>query len=647
VKDFFYRRGVAKAAARLAKVASKPEMGDAMFTTISSATGDEGRTRMRSNENPQQQAGTHWAEHDRHNVRDPANEAYVPRVGVSQSLNSKLAELDYDALVESSPVPVQPHKDIADAAFLGQKVKGLPSPSILTNPENKNLNLLAHEIGHAQFNDNSLGEVLQHPGARLPGYLAPFVAAAAGRYLPSAKAKMLGVSAATLMTAPTLIGEGVADYKGYQHLKQLGASDEELSQYVKDLLPSQASYLAMPALTMAGGALGGVGAKLAAYKLHGRRKFRNLNISIENRKGSTRSWYDPHEDRHGTTVQKYPYGYIRMTEGMDGDHVDCYVGPHEKAKNVYVILTSKPPDFKEIDEQKCMLGFSSATAARKAFAQHYDKPGFFRSMKAIPYEDFERKVLATLHGKQKKVAAETSDPRFRQDGLEWKDPEDRVWLFHGTPHENEASIDAKGIQSNPKGSIKGLAKSPEVKAKEKTHFFVSPQLDYAAHYGIDEEDPEIPPLVYGIPVTEDQLVKLPYVGPEGKFEGYEAMGLSFMHPAVSPDQLVKVPGAIADKAMSDAGKSWWDARRKKQASNRFQSDDDRLVDPSPGPTHNQVPGDHLGLPHSSLVGMRSIKGGHPEDAGDAIDRAFRFHDNPMSSRVLEGNSGVLPESPGV
>jgi hypothetical protein len=45
--------------------------------------------------------------------------------------------------------------------------------------------------------------------------------------------------------------------------------------------------------------------------------------------------------------------------------------------------------------------------------------------------------------------------------------------------------------------------------------------------------------------------------------------------------------------------------------------------------------------------MRSIKGGHPEDAGDAIDRMFRFHDNPMSSRVLEGNSGVLPESPGV
>ena len=54
--------------------------------------------------------------------------------------------------------------------------------------------------------------------------------------------------------------------------------------------------------------------------------------------------------------------------------------------------------------------------------------------------------------------------------------------------------------------------------------------------------------------------------------------------------------------------------KKKEASNRYQSDDDRLTDSRPGSFNDQVPGDYLGFPSSSLVGMRSIKGG---DLGSA------------------------------
>lgn len=142
----------------------------------------------------------------------------------------------------------------------------------------------------------------------------------------------------------------------------------------------------------------------AAPKLHYRTKYRDLNISIENRAGSYRYWYDSAADREGKTLQKYPYGYIRLTEGMDGDHVDCYVGPNHDAKNVYVITTNKAPEFKEEDEQKCMLGFDSAAEAKQAFLQHYDNPKFFRALKALPYEEFKTKALLTRTVKTKKIA---------------------------------------------------------------------------------------------------------------------------------------------------------------------------------------------------------------------------------------------------
>lgn len=144
----------------------------------------------------------------------------------------------------------------------------------------------------------------------------------------------------------------------------------------------------------------------AAYKLHGRISFRGLPISIENRKGSYRHWHDPHTGKDGKTKMLYAYGYIRRTKGLDGDHVDVFVGPNEKAKNVYVVMTNKAPDFKERDEEKCMLGFDTEEAAVAAFKAHYDKDGFFHSVKAIPFETFEKRVFATFDGTRRKVAYE-------------------------------------------------------------------------------------------------------------------------------------------------------------------------------------------------------------------------------------------------
>jgi hypothetical protein len=214
------------------------------------------------------------------------------------------------------------------------------------------------------------------------------------------KSLLLGLG----LSAPTLASEGIATYKGYKTLKHLGANDKEIDNYTKHLALPQLSYLLNP--LAAAGASFGISSKYgAAHKLARRMKFRDFDVSIETDKGQYRHWYDANAKKEGKTLMQYPYGYIRGTKGMDGDHVDCFIGPDEKASNVYVIMTNKAPNFNSLDEQKCMLGFSSAAEAKRVFLAHYTNPKFFNSMTTLPYEEFRDKVYRTLHSKNKKVAS--------------------------------------------------------------------------------------------------------------------------------------------------------------------------------------------------------------------------------------------------
>lgn len=127
-------------------------------------------------------------------------------------------------------------------------------------------------------------------------------------------------------------------------------------------------------------------------KLHKRYKFQGLNISIENKKGSIRHWHDPLKDENGETKMKCDYGYIRLTEGADGDHVDVYIGPDKEAGRVYVIHQNNPKNG-EYDEDKVMLGFNSADEAKTEYLKHYDDPKFFGSIEEYNFLTFADKVM--------------------------------------------------------------------------------------------------------------------------------------------------------------------------------------------------------------------------------------------------------------
>lgn len=130
----------------------------------------------------------------------------------------------------------------------------------------------------------------------------------------------------------------------------------------------------------------------SGHKLQGRTRIYGLDISIENKKGSFRSGVD--KDGHKWKVKMYnDYGYIRGTVGVDKDHLDCYVGSDKNAKKVYVIHQNDPTTH-EYDEDKCMLCFSNADEAKKAYMKQYDRPEFYGSMSIMTIDEFKTFIFS-------------------------------------------------------------------------------------------------------------------------------------------------------------------------------------------------------------------------------------------------------------
>lgn len=86
-----------------------------------------------------------------------------------------------------------------------------------------------------------------------------------------------------------------------------------------------------------------------------------LDISIENAKGSIRSGVDGDGEAWETTMPAH-YGYIKRTEGADGDHVDTYIGDNPDAKDVFVVDQVDLSTGK-FDEHKVMIGFNNLDRA--------------------------------------------------------------------------------------------------------------------------------------------------------------------------------------------------------------------------------------------------------------------------------------------
>ena len=107
------------------------------------------------------------------------------------------------------------------------------------------------------------------------------------------------------------------------------------------------------------------------YKMEHRR-VDGYNISIENAKGSVRRGTGVDGKPWETTMQN-DYGYIRGTEGVDGDHIDVFLSDTPEEGDVFVV--DQVNEDGSFDEHKVMYGFHTEQAARDAYLSNYE-PGW-------------------------------------------------------------------------------------------------------------------------------------------------------------------------------------------------------------------------------------------------------------------------------
>lgn len=112
--------------------------------------------------------------------------------------------------------------------------------------------------------------------------------------------------------------------------------------------------------------------KSAGNYKKGHIKIDGYDITIENPKGSERSGVDTNGQPWSVTMNNR-YGYIRGTEGVDGDHIDVFLSDNPAGGKVYVI--DQMNEDGSFDEHKVMYGFNSALAAKSAYMKNYS-PGW-------------------------------------------------------------------------------------------------------------------------------------------------------------------------------------------------------------------------------------------------------------------------------
>lgn len=131
-----------------------------------------------------------------------------------------------------------------------------------------------------------------------------------------------------------------------------------------------------------------------------------FNITIENPKGSVRSGIDT-EGNKWETIMQNTYGYIRGTEGVDGDHIDVFLSDDIDGWNGRrVFVVDQYNEEGSFDEHKVMLGFNETDDAEAAYFANYDSDwanNHKTVVTAVNLEDFE-KWIDSSHRKTKAFA---------------------------------------------------------------------------------------------------------------------------------------------------------------------------------------------------------------------------------------------------
>lgn len=163
-------------------------------------------------------------------------------------------------------------------------------------------------------------------------------------------------------------------------------------------------------------------------------KVDGLDITIEQPKGSIRRGTDANGKQWESEMHN-TYGYIRGTEGVDGDHIDVYLSDNPTAGNVFVVdQINKDGSF---DEHKVMYGFPDMESAKRAYLSNYEE-GWqgLGSITEVKKEDFKKWIDSSK--RKTKPFAEYTSVKTQDDTQTKKPTEENAAPANTQTEENNA-----------------------------------------------------------------------------------------------------------------------------------------------------------------------------------------------------------------
>lgn len=165
-------------------------------------------------------------------------------------------------------------------------------------------------------------------------------------------------------------------------------------------------------------------------------KIDGYDVTIENPKGSVRSGKDANGNEWSVTMNN-DYGYIRGTEGVDGDHIDVFLSDDPTEGNVYVVDQVNPDG--SFDEHKVMYGFNSADEARNAYLSNYEE-GWqgLETITKVSKDEF-KKWVESSHRKTKPFA-EYKSVKEDNNNIRFRETNNEVSVFAQKHNLNEKDV---------------------------------------------------------------------------------------------------------------------------------------------------------------------------------------------------------------
>lgn len=178
----------------------------------------------------------------------------------------------------------------------------------------------------------------------------------------------------------------------------------------------------------------------------GHLRLQGLDITLENARGSTRSGVSPDGQPWSVDMPAH-YGYVKRTEGADGDHVDVYIGERPDTDLVLVVDQIDPRTGK-FDEHKAILGAADHAEAMALYDAGFSdgsgpaRRGAFTAMTMAQFKEWLHK------GNTKKPLAWKPAPKPAAEPAAAPQPEAAA-APGGLSQESGAALPAESVPDEP------------------------------------------------------------------------------------------------------------------------------------------------------------------------------------------------------